>query len=76
MEPSDYDEILLCKILYFVRGTGLLVELNRWGRTIGQKMVAVHEAPCAPNSTHTHTDTATAGSLMLNTVGSTVYRSL
>jgi len=22
--PSDYDEIPLCKILYFVRGTGLL----------------------------------------------------
>jgi hypothetical protein len=26
MEPSNYDEILLCKILYFVRGTGLLAE--------------------------------------------------
>jgi hypothetical protein len=26
MEPSDYDEISLCKILYFVRGIGLLVE--------------------------------------------------
>jgi hypothetical protein len=26
MEPSDYDEILLCKTLYFVRGMGLLVE--------------------------------------------------
>jgi hypothetical protein len=26
MEPSDYDDILLCKILYFVRGTGLLAE--------------------------------------------------
>jgi hypothetical protein len=26
MEPSDYDEIPLCKILYFVRGMGLLAE--------------------------------------------------
>jgi hypothetical protein len=26
MEPSDYDEIPLCKIMYFVRGTGLLAE--------------------------------------------------
>jgi hypothetical protein len=26
VEPSDYDEIPLCKILYFVRGTGLLAE--------------------------------------------------
>jgi hypothetical protein len=24
MEPSDYDEIPLCEILYFVRGTELL----------------------------------------------------
>jgi hypothetical protein len=24
MEPNDYDEILLCKTLYFVRGMGLL----------------------------------------------------
>jgi hypothetical protein len=24
MGPSDYDEIPLCKILYFVRSTGLL----------------------------------------------------
>jgi hypothetical protein len=26
MNPSNCDEIPLCKILYFVRGTGLLVE--------------------------------------------------
>jgi hypothetical protein len=26
MEPSDYDEIPLCKIMYFVRGAGLLAE--------------------------------------------------
>jgi hypothetical protein len=26
MEPSYYDEIPLCKTLYFVRGTGLLAE--------------------------------------------------
>jgi hypothetical protein len=26
MERRDYDNILLCKILYFVRGTGLLAE--------------------------------------------------
>jgi hypothetical protein len=26
MEPRDYDEILLCKVLYFARGTGLLAE--------------------------------------------------
>jgi hypothetical protein len=26
LEPGNYDEIPLCKILYFVRGTALLVE--------------------------------------------------
>jgi hypothetical protein len=26
MEPSDYDEIPLCKVLYFVRSMGLLAE--------------------------------------------------
>jgi hypothetical protein len=26
MEPGDYDEISSCKILYFVRRTGLLAE--------------------------------------------------
>jgi hypothetical protein len=26
MEPSYYDEIPLCKVLYFVRGMGLLAE--------------------------------------------------
>jgi hypothetical protein len=26
MEPIDYDEILLCKILYYARRTGLLAE--------------------------------------------------
>jgi hypothetical protein len=26
MEPSDYDEILLCKVLYFVKDMGLLAE--------------------------------------------------
>jgi hypothetical protein len=26
MEPSHYDEIPLCKILYLVRGIGLLTE--------------------------------------------------
>jgi hypothetical protein len=26
MEPSDYNDISLCKILYFVRRTGLLAE--------------------------------------------------
>jgi hypothetical protein len=26
MEPNDYDEIPLCKILYFVRGTGPLAD--------------------------------------------------
>jgi hypothetical protein len=31
MEPSDYDEIPLRKILYYVRGTGLLAEYSRWG---------------------------------------------
>jgi hypothetical protein len=48
MEPCDYDKIALCKILYFVRGAGLLAEYSRWGRTIDQKMVAVHGSPCAP----------------------------
>jgi hypothetical protein len=40
MERSDYDEIPLCKILYFVGGTGLLAECRRWGRVKDQKMVA------------------------------------
>jgi hypothetical protein len=26
MKPSNYGEILLCEILYFIRGTGLLLE--------------------------------------------------
>jgi hypothetical protein len=26
MEPSDYNEVLLCNVLYFVRGTGQLAE--------------------------------------------------
>jgi hypothetical protein len=47
MEISDYNEIPLCKILYFVRGMGLLAELSRWGHTIDQKMVAVNGSPCA-----------------------------
>jgi hypothetical protein len=38
MEPSDYDEISLCKIPYFVRGTGLLAELSRWRCTIDRKL--------------------------------------
>jgi hypothetical protein len=38
MEPSDYDKIPLCKILYFVRGTG---------GTQQMVMVAVHGSPCA-----------------------------
>jgi hypothetical protein len=48
METSDYDEISLCKALYFVRGTGLLAELNIHGGAIDQKMVVVHGSPCAP----------------------------
>jgi hypothetical protein len=47
MEPSNYDEIPLCKILYFVRGMGLLAEQSRWGCTTDQKMVAMHGLPCA-----------------------------
>jgi hypothetical protein len=33
MEPSNCDGILLCNILYFVRGMGLLAEQSRWRRT-------------------------------------------
>jgi hypothetical protein len=52
MEPRDYDEIPLCNIQYFIRGTGLLAELSRWGRAIDQKTVAVHGSPIS--STHSH----------------------
>lgn len=33
MKPSDNHEILLCKILYIVGGTGLLVDWRRWRKT-------------------------------------------
>jgi hypothetical protein len=29
MEPSECDEILLCKVLYFVRGMAVLAEQSR-----------------------------------------------
>jgi hypothetical protein len=45
MEPNDYDEIPLRKILYFVTGVGLLAEKISWGRTIDQKMVAMQGSP-------------------------------
>jgi hypothetical protein len=48
MEPRDYDEILLCKVLYFVRGTALLAEWSRWGHTTEQKMITVHGLPYVP----------------------------
>jgi hypothetical protein len=37
-QRSDYDGILLCKILYFARGMVLLAEKSRWGCSIDQKM--------------------------------------
>jgi hypothetical protein len=49
MEPSDYDEIPLCKMLYSVTGTGLLAEYSRWGLTTDQIMVTVHGSPCVPS---------------------------
>jgi hypothetical protein len=30
MKPSDHDKIPLCKMMYFVGGTGIAVEWNRW----------------------------------------------
>jgi hypothetical protein len=42
MEPSEYDDILLCKILCQRYGTG-----GRWEGTIDQEMVAMHRTPCA-----------------------------
>jgi hypothetical protein len=48
MEPSDYDKIPLCKILYSVRGTGLLAEQSRWRCTTDHNIVAVQRSPCAP----------------------------
>jgi len=50
MEPSDYDEVPSCKLLYYVRGTGLLAEYSRWRRTIDHIMIVVHGSPCAPTS--------------------------
>jgi hypothetical protein len=50
MEPNDYEEIPLCKILYFVKGMGLLA----WRHTIGQKMVTVQGLPCAPTHSYSH----------------------
>jgi hypothetical protein len=55
MEPSDYDEILFCKILYLFKRHGTTGGIKQ---TIDQKMVAVHGLPCAPPPpTHTDTDT-------------------
>jgi hypothetical protein len=48
MESSNCNDIPLCKVLYFVRCTGLLAEWSRWWRTVDKKMVAVHGSPCAP----------------------------
>jgi hypothetical protein len=45
MEPSDCDEIPLCKMLYFVVGTEILAEYSRWGCTIDHEMVVVLVRP-------------------------------
>jgi hypothetical protein len=50
MEPSDCDEIPLCKIRYFVIGTALLAEYSRCGRTVDHKMVAMQGSLCAPTA--------------------------
>jgi hypothetical protein len=50
VEASDYDEIQLCKMLYFICGMGLLAERSRWECTIDQKLVAVQGSPYAPTS--------------------------
>jgi hypothetical protein len=56
MEPSDYDEIPWCKILYFVRGTGILAEKEMETYNASENgrgaWVALHAHP-----THTDTDT-------------------
>jgi hypothetical protein len=51
MEPSDYDKIPLCKILYFIGGKGLLAEGSKQGCTIDQTMVTLNTHPTHINST-------------------------
>jgi hypothetical protein len=45
MEPSNYDKIPLCKIMYLFKGTGKLAEKSRGGHTTDQKMVMGHGLP-------------------------------
>jgi hypothetical protein len=45
MEPSDYDKIPLCKILYFIGGKRLLAEGSKQGCTIDQTMVNLKHPP-------------------------------
>jgi hypothetical protein len=53
-EPSDFDEIPLCKILYFIRGTGLLAEYSRWETKQVKNGRGARVTLCGY---HTHTDT-------------------
>jgi hypothetical protein len=53
MEPGDYNEILLCKILYFVRGTELLAE-KKMTQNRSENGGSAWIALCAQP---THTDT-------------------
>jgi hypothetical protein len=47
MELRNYYEILLRKILHFVRGTGILAEWSTWEHKVDDKMVPVQGLPYA-----------------------------
>jgi hypothetical protein len=50
MKPSERDKILLCKVMYFVGGTGLRAEWESWGCKIDHKMIAVQGSPYEPTT--------------------------
>jgi hypothetical protein len=48
---EDNDKILLCRILYFMGGMGLLADWREWGCTKAQAMVMVQRSVrCPPRS--------------------------
>lgn len=57
IEPSMYNEIPLCKILYFARGMGLLAEKGRRGYTVDQKIVTMQGSIRSPTPLMVHSYT-------------------
>jgi hypothetical protein len=51
-EPNNHDKIALCRILYFIGGTILLAEWDRWWCTLDKNMVAVQGLLYVPLHSH------------------------